>query len=263
MGDEIYKYPLYSIPGDLLEIDLSLFSEKYKGHKRLVARVDEPKNRVVPYFSRAEINSMEDFTGRSKPLVWLKSRVDRFFLEIQGSGRVVLDSGEQLRLHYAKSNGNAYRSIGRYLIGKNEILKEDMSLQAIRKWLELNPERMDEVLNYNESFVFFQIEDGGPYGCLGVEVTPLRSIATDTGLFPKGALCFMQSRLPDKENIKPVKEWEKASLFVLNQDTGGAIKGPARADLFCGNGKYAQFTAGYMNQYGSLFFLVLKSFEKE
>ncbi len=255
---DVYKYPLYSIPDDLLEIDLSLFSDKYEGHKRLVARIDGSKKTIAPYYSRAQINSMEDFKVKSKPLVWLKSRVDRFFLEIQGSGRVALDSKEELRLHYAKSNGNAYQSIGRYLIRKNEILKEDMSMQAIRKWLELNPDRMDEVLHHNESFVFFQTEDGGPYGSLGVEVTPLRSIATDSGLFPKGALCFMQSRLPDSEKINSLKEWEKVSFFVLNQDTGGAIKGPARADLFCGNGDYATYTAGHMNQYGKLFFLVLK-----
>jgi len=133
-----------------------------------------------------------------------------------------------------------------------------MSMQAIRTWLELHPQRMDEVLHYNESFVFFQKEEGGPYGSLGVEVTAFRSIATDTKLFPKGALCFMQAKLPDKVNINPLKEWEKASFFVLNQDTGGAIKGPARADLFCGNGNYARFTAGHMNEYGKLFFLVLK-----
>ena len=258
---DVYKYPLYSIPDDLLEIDLSLFSDEYEEHKRLVARVDGSKKTIVPYYSRAQINSMEDFKVKSKPLVWLKSRVDRFFLEIQGSGRVVLDSKEELRLHYAKSNGNAYQSIGRYLIGKNEILKEDMSMQAIRKWLELNPDRMDEVLHHNESFVFFQTEDGGPYGSLGVEITPLRSIATDSVLFPKGGLCFMQSRLPSRENVNSLKEWEKVSFFVLNQDTGGAINGPARADLFCGNGDYATYTAGHMNQYGKLFFLVLKPFD--
>ena len=130
-------------------------------------------------------------------------------------------------------------------------------MQAIRTWLEFHPQRMDEVLHHNESFVFFQQEVGGPYGSLGVEVTAFRSIATDYKLFPKGALCFMQAQLPDKVNINPLKEWENASFFVLNQDTGGAIKGPARADLFCGNGNYAGFTAGHMNKYGKLFFLVL------
>lgn len=252
-----YPYPLYSRPDDLVEIDLSAFSDKYKGHKRLVARVNNSTKRAVPYYSRKQINSLETFDSTSEPVAWLKSRVDRFFLEIQGSGRVDLGQGDMLKIHYSVSNGKAYRSIGRYLINKKEILKENMSMQAIREWLDKNPERMDEVLHLNESFVFFQEEEGGPYGCLGVEVTPFRSIATDTRLFPKGALCFMQGQLPDAID-DPLKEWEKTSLFVMNQDTGGAIKGPARADLFCGNGNYAEFTAGHMNIYGKLFFLVLK-----
>ncbi|WP_413908516.1 murein transglycosylase A [Desulfobacula sp.] len=255
---EEFLYPVYSRPQDLLEIDLSAFSDQYKGHKRLMARVNDSTKRVVPYYSRQQINAIEDFHTRSKPVVWLKSRVDRFFLEVQGSGRINLGNGDVLRVHYATSNGNAYRSIGLYLIGKNEILKENMSMQAIRTWLEQHPQRMDEVLHHNESFVFFQTEDGGPYGSLGVEVTALRSIATDSSLFPKGALCFMQAQLPDKKNSPYLKEWENVSFFVLNQDTGGAIKGPARADLFCGNGDYAEFTAGHMNKYGKLFFLVLK-----
>ncbi|WP_300456517.1 MltA domain-containing protein [Desulfobacula sp.] len=255
---DAYPYSVYSRPNDLLEIDLSAFSDQYKGHKRLVARVNEATNRVVPYYSRAQINSLDAFHMKSVPVVWLKSRVDRFFLEIQGSGRIDLGQGEVLRVHYAGTNGNAYRSIGRYLMKKNEILKENMSMQAIRTWLEQHPERMDEVLHQNKSVVFFQREQGGPYGSLGVEVTALRSIATDSRLFPKGALCFAQAQLPDEQTLLPLKAWENAAFFVLNQDTGGAIKGPARADLFCGNGTYAEFTAGHMNTYGKLFFLVLK-----
>lgn len=254
---DVYRYPVYSRPDDLLEIELSAFSDKYKGYRPLMARVNNSDKRVVPYYSRKQINDLKDFNTRSMPVAWLKSRIDRFFLEIQGSGRVVLEDGEVLRLHYAASNGNAYSSIGRYLIGKKEILKENMSMQAIRTWLEHHPQRMDEVLHHNKSFVFFQKETGGPYGSLGVEVTALRTIATDRRLFPKAGLCFMQAQLPDRVNINPLKQWEKASFFVLNQDTGGAIKGPARADLFCGNGNYARFTAGRLNKYGKLFFLVL------
>ncbi|MFH2060552.1 MAG: MltA domain-containing protein [Pseudomonadota bacterium] len=252
-----YMYPLYSYPDDLLEIDLSVFSDTYKGHKRLKAMVDESTKRVVPYYSRKQINNIKDFHLRSEPIAWLKNRVDRFFLEIQGSGRVRLSENEEIQVHYASSNGNAYQSVGRYLIEKQEILKQDMSMQAIRNWLEQNPDRMDEVLHHNDSFVFFQKEEDGPVGSLGVKVTPFRSIATDSGLFPKGALCFMQTRLPDKISLQPLIEWENASIFVMNQDTGGAIQGPARADLFCGNGAYAEFTAGHKNIYGRLFFLIL------
>ena len=253
-----FPHPLFSKPDDLLEIDLSLFSDQYKGHKRLTARVNEAAKKVVPYYTRKEITALKDFHTRAEPVAWLKSRVDGFFLEIQGSGRVDLGNGELLRVQYAAANGRAYSSVGKYLIDQKEISKEDMSMQAIRQWLESHPERVDEVLNYNQSYVFFRKEADGPYGSLGVKVTAFRSLATDSGLFPKGALCFIQAKLPDKNAMDPQKEWEKASLFVLNQDTGGAIKGPARADLFCGNGDYAAFASGHMKHYGRLFFLVLK-----
>ncbi|MBA3011566.1 MAG: MltA domain-containing protein [Proteobacteria bacterium] len=256
--DDTYVYPVYSKPLDLLQIDLSLFSDKYKGHKRLTARVNPQSRQVVPYFSRQEINGISDFKSQAPPVAWLENRVDRFFLEIQGSGRVALKQGGELRVHYAGSNGKAYRSVGRYLIDKKEIAKENMSMQAIREWLEKNPERMDEVLHHNQSFVFFKAGEGGPFGSINVAVTPLRSIATDQKLFPNGGLCFAQAALPDPYALEPLAQWKQASLFVLNQDTGGAIKGPARADLFFGNGAYAEFTAGHMNVYGQLYFLVLK-----
>ena len=256
--DSIYTHPVFSTPADLVKIDLSLFSDKYKGHKRLTARVNSDTGRVVPYYSRRQINQISNFTDRAVPVVWLESRVDRFFLEIQGSGRVDLEQGGQLRVHYASSNGAAYRSVGRYLIKKKEIAKKDMSMQAIREWLEKNPHRMDEVLHHNESFVFFKTEKGGPFGSISVEVSPLRSIATDQKIFPNGALCFAETALPDPNLLEPLEKWKPKSLFVLNQDTGGAIKGPGRADLFCGNGAYAEFTAGHMNVRGQFYFLVLK-----
>lgn len=251
-----YPFPVFSIPRDLVRINLGLFSDKYAGHSRLVGRVNA-SNEVVPYFSREEINGIQDFEDRAVPLVWLRSRVDRFFLEIQGSGRIRLENDEELRLHYAVSNGKAYASIGRYLIDNNEIPKEKMSMQAIREWLENHPGRMDEVLHHNDSFVFFQIEKGGPYGSLGVTVTPVRSIATDAKLFPKAGLCFVTSFLPAENRLDSPENWPPFSGFMLNQDTGGAIRGTARADIFCGNGTWAEFTAGHMNQYGRLYFLVL------
>ncbi len=260
--DDRFLYPLYSVPGDLVEIDLAMFSDKYKGHDRLRGRVAE--NRVVPYFSRQHINAMTDFHQRAVPVAWLESRVDRFFLEIQGSGRIQTPDKEIIRVHYAGSNGNQYRSIGRYLIENREIAKENMSMQAIRQWLEDNPHRMDEVLHHNESFVFFQTETGGPFGSIGVQLTPLRSIATDYRLFPRGALCFIKTALPGPDVIEDVgvstdlDRWDKVSLFVMNQDTGGAIRGPARADLFCGSDGYAKFAAGHMNIRGQLYFLVMK-----
>ena len=260
--DDRFLYPLYSLPEDLVEIDLAMFSDKYKGHDRLKGRV--AKNRVVPYFSRQDINFMADFHQRAVPVAWLESRVDRFFLEIQGSGRIQTPEKEIIRVHYAGSNGNQYRSIGRYLIENQEITKENMSMQAIRQWLEDHPDRMDEVLHHNESFVFFKTETGGPFGSIGVQLTPMRSMATDYRLFPRGAPCFVETALPDPDKLDSLEmstdldQWDRVSLFVMNQDTGGAIRGPGRADLFCGSDGYARFTAGHMNIRGQLYFLVLK-----
>ncbi len=254
---EGFSYPLYSVPKDLFQIDLSTFSKQYKGHKRLMARVDTGSGKILPYYVREEINGIDDFSDRATPVVWLASRVDRFFLEIQGSGRVALDDGTIMRIHYAGTNGNAYRSVGKYLIDNGEIPREKMSMQAIRQWLEANPDRMDEVLHYNKSFVFFKEGKGGPFGNIGVTVTPLRSIATDVKQFPRGGLAFVDTALPGAVG-EPKEEWGRASFFALNQDTGGAIKGPGRVDVFCGNGDWASYAAGHMTAYGQLYFLVLK-----
>ncbi len=257
--DDTNIYPLFSIPNDLLTIDLSRFSDKYRGHKKLVARVQGKE--VKPYFSREDINNMKDFSDRAVPVAWLSNRVDRFFLEIQGSGQIMLPDHSFIHVHYAGSNGNPYNSVGRHLIETGQIPREHMSMQAIRQWLEAHPQKMDEILHQNQSFVFFQTEEGGPYGSLSVELTPFRSIALDQGIFPRGALCFAMTALPDPANLLPRDSWQPASWFLLHQDTGGAIKGAGRADIFCGNGDFAEFTAGNMNTRGRLFFLILKPLE--
>nr|WP_319490596.1 murein transglycosylase A [uncultured Desulfobacter sp.] len=251
-----YPWPVYSMPDDLFQIDLSEFSDAYKNHKRLMARVDPEARRIRPYYTREQIHNQPDFEQKARPVVWLANRVDRFFLEIQGSGRVALADGQIMRLHYAGVNGRKYSAVGKYLIDKNEVPKEKMSMQAIREWLTTHPDRMDEVLFTNESFVFFKEGQGGPFGCIGVAVTPVRSIATDTKLFPQGGLAFIQTALPVGVG-QPKEDWPRASLFVLNQDTGGAIKGPDRVDLFCGAGDWADYTAGHMTARGQLYFLVL------
>ena len=254
---ETYDCPLYPVPDDLLRIDLSRFDERYETEPVLYAMVDK-NNEVVPYHTRENINLFENFKQNAEPLLWLKDRVDRFFLEIQGSGRVLLENGEEVRIHYASKNGHSYRSIGKYLIEEDEIDRKDMSMQAIRKWLAKNPDRMDEVLHHNPSFVFFKEGKGGPYGCLGVPVTPMRSIATDVSIYPKGALCFIQTRIPEQDPSGSTAKLTDYSGFVLNQDTGGAINGHFRADLFFGNGPEAEYGAGHMKFKGDLYFLVGK-----
>jgi membrane-bound lytic murein transglycosylase A len=255
--DEVHRYPLFSRPADLLTLNLARFSDRFAGETVLMARVNE-NNEVVPYYSRKEINEHGNFHTLAEPLVWLSDRTDRFFLEIQGSGRVVLKQGGIMRVHYHTKNGHAYRPIGKYLIDAGEIPREEMSMQAIRRWLTANPHRVDEVFNTNPSFVFFKVEQGGPYGSLGVELTPMRSIATDSSLFPRAGLCFISTQAPRREGESPPDAWEPFTGFVLNQDTGGAIRGAGRADLFCGSDDHAEYAAGHMKHPGRLFFLVLK-----
>lgn len=256
---QVYPVPLYGLPHDLVKVDLSLFSSRFKPSDTLTARVSDD-GRVLPYYTRAEINNMKDFHQHARPIAWVGSHVDRFFLEVQGSGRLELADGRVLRVHYHGKNGHPYRSIGKYLIEQGEIPREEMSMQAIRAWLFDHPHRREEVLHVNPSFVFFKLETGGPYGSTGAELTPLRSIATDRQVFPPGALCFIRARLPGPGDTRTLPDqWPQTSGFVLNQDTGGAIKGAGRADLFCGHGQWAVAAAGHMKHPGRLYVLVLKT----
>ena len=184
--------------------------------------------------------------------------MDVFFLQIQGSGKVYLDDGDVINVHYHTTNGQPYRSIGKLLIDEEKITVEEMSMQKIREYLNNHPEEMDGVFNYNPSYVFFKIEPEGPLGNINVKLTPGRSIALDRFIFPKGALVFIQTEKPVVDSAGQIHRWQPFSRFALNQDTGGAIRGPGRADLFWGNGPYAEIAAGHMKHTGKLFFLVLK-----
>jgi membrane-bound lytic murein transglycosylase A len=253
--DEVFRYPLYRLPGDLIRIDLSPFGEKFKGES-LVARIDGKK--VQPYFSRSQIEGEKVLDGKGLEIAFLKDPLDVFFLHIQGSGRVRLPEGKDLLVHYQASNGRPYRSIGRYMIDKGFLAREEMSMQAMRRYLTEHPEVRDEVLNQNPSYIFFQKVETGPWGSLGVLLTPGRSVALDPKLFPKGALGFISSRKPLVNDRGEITEWIEFSRFVLHQDSGGAIKGAGRADIFWGSGPYAELAAGHLQHEGDLYVLIKK-----
>ncbi|MBW2609153.1 MAG: murein transglycosylase A [Deltaproteobacteria bacterium] len=250
-----FKYPLYRKPDNLIQIDLSLFNKKYKGNT-ITARIDGKK--VLPYYSRQQIEVDKRLEGRNLEIAWLKDPVDVAFLHIQGSGRLSLPDGNMISVGYQASNGRPYRSIGRYLLDKEYMIKEEMSMQGIRKYLSGHPEIVDEVLNHNPSYVFFRVMENGPLGNISVPLTAGRSVALNSRLFPKGALCFISSEKPVIDDKGEIKDWTKFSRFVLNQDTGGAIKGTGRADLFWGRDKYAELAAGHMQHEGQLYVLIKK-----
>ena len=253
--DEVFRYPLYRQPDDLIRIDLSSFNEKFKG-ENIVARTEG--NKVVPYYSRRLIEEGSVLVGKGLEMAWLKDPLDVAFLHVQGSGRLRLPDGKELLVHYQASNGRPYRSIGRYMIEKGFLKREEISMQAIRKYLTENREVLDDVLNYNPSYVFFQQVENGPLGSLGVLLTPGRSIALDSRVFPRGALGFIVCEKPSLNGQGEIVGWAKFSRFVVNQDSGGAIKGAGRADIFWGSGPYAELTAGHLRHEGNLYILIKK-----
>jgi membrane-bound lytic murein transglycosylase A len=253
--DDEFRFPIYGLPNDLIKINLSAFDQKYDGESIIGRYTGET---VVPYYDRQEIDEENVLADKAEPLVWVKDPVDVFFLHIQGSGKIFLDTGEVINVHYNGSNGRPYRSIGQLLIDEQKIPQEEMSMQKIRSYLHEHPEEMAPVLNHNPSYVFFKLEPEGPLGYLNVLLTPGRSLALDRRIFPPAALAFIQTKKPVVDGTGRIDSWVDCSRFVLNQDTGGAIRGPGRADLFWGSGPYAEIAAGHLAHTGKLFFLILK-----
>ena len=256
--DNQFNVPILGRPNDLVSIDLAAFSPKYKGEK-LTGRVID--GTVIPYFERKDIVEEGDLGGKAPVLAWLDDPVDLFFLQIQGSGRVYLDDGVALNVHYDSTNGRPYRSIGRLLIDEGKIPLSEMSMQRIKSYLADNPEQAGDILNHNPSYVFFRLEEDGPLGFLDVKLTPGRSIALDYRLFPLPALSFIETAKPILDGNGDIIRWENFRRFFVSQDTGGAIRGPGRADIFWGNGPYAEVAAGHMRQRGNLYVMILKSEE--
>jgi membrane-bound lytic murein transglycosylase A len=250
-----YQYPIYSKPDDLIEIKLGDFRRSFKG-KRIIARIKD--GAVTPYHDRKSIDLSSFLSGQGLEIAWLSDPLDAFFLHIQGSGIIKIPDGSKINVNYAAANGREYRSIGRLLIKEGKIPKEMMSMKAIREYLESHPEEIERVLFHNESYIFFRVVEQGPIGSTGVPVTAGRSIASDTRIFPKGGLAFIETEIPIMDVKGNVTGWEKISRFVVDQDAGGAIKGPGRVDIFFGTGKESGKLAGSMNREGRLFFLIKK-----
>jgi membrane-bound lytic murein transglycosylase A len=245
-----YLHPLYAPPDDLLVIDLAAVAPETK-HLRLRGRLDG--RRVVPYYSRAEIENGAAVSVAGREIVYVDDAIEAFFLQIQGSGRVRLGSGEELRIGYADQNGHAYQSIGRYLVERGELKLGEASMQGIQAWARANPARLPELLNQNPSYVFFRElppADTGPIGALGVPLTAERSIAVDPRFVPLGAPVWLATTRPNSD--VPLER------LVVAQDTGGAIRGAVRADFFWGTGPEAGALAGRMRQPGRMWVLLPK-----
>ena len=272
-----FSQPLYAVPGDLVSVHLGKFVDTFERFSVIKNEVSDSHNyinvfrgrvsppyveggsqNVVPYYTRKEIDSDKMLADRGLEFAWVDP-IDAFFLHVQGSGTVLFEDGSSLRLGYASQNGYPFFAIGRHLL--DTIPKEKMSMQSIEQYLRSLPENeMREILNLNKRYIFFRKLESRPITSFGTEVVDGRTIATDNIFFPKGSLAFLQFKKPvfDNPDSRHPSGWQDTSRFVLDHDTGGAIKGTHRVDLFWGSGKEAGQSAGVMKQWGKLYYLVPK-----
>jgi membrane-bound lytic murein transglycosylase A len=241
----VNRFPVFGVPPDLLVVDLAATAPELRS-LRLRGRLEG--RRVVPYYTREEIDARGE--AFNAPVIgWAADPVELFFLQIQGSGQLELDNGERIRLGYADQNGHPYRSLGRYLIERGELALEQASMEGIKAWAAANPQKLQDALNANASFVFFResADPRGPVGALGVPLVPQYSLAVDRRYVPLGAPVFLASTFPLSD--------EPLLRLVAAHDTGGAIRGVVRADFFWGTGPEAGAAAGRMRQKGRLWLL--------
>jgi membrane-bound lytic murein transglycosylase A len=244
-----FSIPLYRRPPNLISVDLGQFDSRLSG-RHISGQVRG--NKFIPYLDRSEIERGA-LLGQRLEVVWVDDAIDAFFLHIQGSGRILLDSGETIRVGFDGKNGRPYRAIGRDLVAMGAIQKKDISLQTIRQWLKANPGQARALMNRNPSYVFFKrIIGPGPIGAAGIPLTPGRSFAVDLKYLPMGAPIWL-------ETTNPLNPLLPLARLVVAQDTGSAITGPVRGDLFWGAGRYALEAAGRMKSPGRLYLLIPKA----
>lgn len=253
---ERFSQPLYAKPKDIVQIRLKEFAATATDHRTLQGRIEN--GRLVPYYTRKEIDGEGKLNGKGLELCWVDP-VDAFFLQVQGSGTVLLENGEKLRINYAEKNGHPYKPVGS--VFKDQIPTGQLNLHTIEQKLRsLSPTAMQLAMNVNPSYVFFRLNDQSAVTYMGLPATDGRTIATDQRYFQKGLLGFLMFDKPHFKSIDSIQpeKFEPASRFVLDQDIGGAITGGGRVDLFWGRGAEAKQSAGVMKDKARMYYLAPK-----
>src|SRR3954464_14878872 len=252
--NEVYKVPVYRRPSNLFVRGTTQHSAGLPNKGQVFRKIGRRK--LVPYYDRGEIEDGA-IAGRGLEICYLKEQTDLLFSQIQGSARVSLDDGSTVRINYDAHNGYPYTAVGRILIERNIIPKDQMSMQKIREWMEENPNEADELRRQNKSYVFFrevQLSDKDEaVGAQGVPLTPGRSIAVDKSLHVYGTPFFIEGELP----IETATSKTPFRRLMIAQDTGSAIVGPARADLYFGAGLEAGKVAGRL-RHNARFVILLR-----
>ena len=254
---EKFNVPIYGLPDDLVSMQLNLFDPTFKNRK-FVGRV-VGKHRFIPYYTRAEIDKGA-LSGKAPIIAWVDSRIDRLFLEIQGSGVIELPDGSPLYVGYVAQNGAPYTAIASILIKQGVMTRDNASMQHIRRYLDAHPEKISPVLNQNKSFVFFEkSKQSEAYGSQGTTLTPGYSMAVDLKWVPMGTPVWLNTTRPELRTEKT----HPFQRLMIAQDTGGANRGAVRGDVYWGPGKKAASIAGKMRNPGQYWMLLPKKFSEE
>lgn len=247
-----FNTPIYALPDDLITVNLGEFEQGWQG-KQLWGRLENKT--LKPYWARSDIHTKK---LPADIIAWAND-IDVFFLHIQGSGLLTLDNGQKLRVGFAGRNGRPYTAIGKPLIEQGELEASTISMQSIRSWLSQNPTRAQSIMNLNQSYIFFRGLDNaqngdkstGPIGAHGVALTANHSIAVDPNYWHYGLPLYISAEHPNTQST--------LNQLMIAQDTGSAIKGPLRGDVFWGNGDYAAEMAGKMKSSGVTWVLLPKA----
>jgi membrane-bound lytic murein transglycosylase A len=257
---EGYPYPLYRRPKDMVEVDLVAFG-KANGDTSWLGRLTK-EGKVVPYYTREDIDRRKALAGKGLEVVWLKDRFDALDLHIQGSAILKLTSGKEVLAKYAGSNARSYNSVGLTLVKAGVFTRDEITNEKLRDYLHQNPDAESWILASNPRYVFFELaplpEDGEPFGAAQQSLVPARSIAVDPAFNPLGGLYFFSTTSPQTDKDGRLLETAENTRFAFGLDTGGAIKSPGRVDIYAGHGPQAAATARGQWADGKLYLLVKK-----
>ncbi len=238
-----FQFPLYQQPADLV-----------KGENGEILGRKGPGGQFTPYPSRAELEASGELKG--KELIWLSDPFEVYIAHVQGSAKIRTTDGRMVTVSYAANNGHEYASVGQALVKAGKIPADKLSLKSMMEYFKSHPNEVNQYVAANPRFVFFRTDTGEPRGSLNEPVIPLRTIATDKSIYPRASLAFLQSKLPRTVGTQTVTQ--PFQRFVLDQDTGGAIRAPGRCDVYMGQGDEAGELAGKTYQEGRLYYFFLK-----
>ncbi len=255
-----YPYPLYRRPKDMVEVDLAAFG-KAAGEAPVLGRVASD-GKVVPYFTREDIDRRKALAGKGLEIAWLKDRFDALDLHIQGSAILKFPDGKEKLAKYAATNARSYNSVGLTLVKAGVFARDEITHDKLRDYLRKNPDAESWILASNPRYVFFELaplpEDGEPFGATEQSLVPARAIAVDPAFMPLGGLYFFSTTSPQADKDGRLLGMSANTRFAFGLDTGGAIKSPGRVDIYAGHGAQAAATARGQWADGKLYLLIKK-----